>query len=211
MSSALPRKPVGYCFNFDSSRPLPPVFFPLYKAFIMLHLEHSIQPTHPILCCYAEALEKVQKLVLKLAKGLRHAPYEAALKQLRLFSLTYRRIRGDLIVMFKITHGLLELPMASTFAHTTRKGLRGHAYKFHRQRCCTRRRQFAFKNSGCPILEKNAGCDSQRILGEIFQDTPGCSSYSPKIPSNTPPPTIHPLTHTCHHPTRPSILVFTAS
>ncbi len=46
--------------------------------------------------------------------------------------------------MLKITHGLLEFPMASTFAHPTRKGLRGHAYKFHQQRCCTRRRQLAF-------------------------------------------------------------------
>ncbi len=52
-----------------------------------------------------EALIKVQKLALKFVKGLRHVPYEAALKQLRLFSLTHRRIRGDLIAMFKITHG----------------------------------------------------------------------------------------------------------
>ncbi len=46
--------------------------------------------------------------------------------------------------MFKITHGVLEFPMASTFAHPTRKGLRGHAYKFYEQRCFSRRRQFAF-------------------------------------------------------------------
>ncbi len=120
----------------------------------MKHLEHSIQATHAILCCYAEALGKVQKLVLKLVKGLRHAPYEAAPKQLRLFSLTYRRIRGDLIAMFNITPGLLELPMASTFAHPTRKGLRGHAYKFHHQRCCTRRRQFAFTIRAVPFWKK---------------------------------------------------------
>ncbi len=46
-------------------------------------------------------------------KGLRHVSYEAALKQLRLFSLTNRRIRGDLIAMFKFTHDLLEFPMAA--------------------------------------------------------------------------------------------------
>ncbi len=48
------------------------------------------------------------------------------------------------MAMVKIAHGLLEFPMASTFAHPTRKGLRGHAYKFHQQRCCMRRRQLAF-------------------------------------------------------------------
>ncbi len=82
------------------------------------------QSTCPILCRNAEALEKVQKRVLKFVKGLRHVPYEAALDQLRLFSLTRRRICGDLIAMFKITHDLLEFPMASTFAYPTRQGLR---------------------------------------------------------------------------------------
>ncbi len=108
----------------------------------------------PILCRDAEALEKVQKLALKFVKGLRHVPYEAALKQLRLFSITHRRIHGDLIGMFRITHGLLEFPMAFVFAHPTRKGLRGHAYKLHPQRCCTRRRQFAFTIRAVPFWNK---------------------------------------------------------
>ncbi len=51
----------------------------------------------------AEALERAQKLALKFVKGLRHVPYKALIKQLCLFSLTHRRICGDLIAMFKIT------------------------------------------------------------------------------------------------------------
>ncbi len=46
--------------------------------------------------------------------------------------------------MFKITHGLLEFHMASTFVYPTRQGLRVHTFKFHQQRCCTRRHRFAF-------------------------------------------------------------------
>ncbi len=87
-------------------------------------------------------------------KRLRHVPCEASLKQLHLFSLTHRRIRGDLMAMFKITHGLLEFPMASTFAHPTHKGLRDHACKFHQQRCCTHRRQFAFTIRAVPFWNK---------------------------------------------------------
>ncbi len=90
--------------------------------------------THPILCRDTETLEKVQKLAFNFVKGLHRVPYEAALKQLRLFSLTHRRIRGDLIAMFKIAHGLLEFSMASTFIYPTRQGLRHHAFKFHQQR-----------------------------------------------------------------------------
>ncbi len=92
----------------------------------------------------AEALEKVQKLALKFVKGLRHVPYEAALKQLRLFSITHWRICGDLIAMYKVTHGLLEFLMDSNSTHPSRKGLCDHAYKFHQQRFCTCRHQFAF-------------------------------------------------------------------
>ncbi len=93
----------------------PSIFLPLHKTFNRPHLESAIQATHPILCHDAEALEKVQKLALKFLKGLRHVLYKAALKQLRLFSLTHRRIHGDLIAIFKIINGLLDVPMASTF------------------------------------------------------------------------------------------------
>ncbi len=64
------------------------------------------------------------------------------------------RIRGDLIALFKITHGLLKFPMASTFVYPTRQGLRGHAFKFHQQRCCTSRRQFAFTIRVVPFWNK---------------------------------------------------------
>ncbi len=131
----------------------PQYIFSLCKTFICPHLEYSIEAAHPILCRNAEALENV-RLVLNFMKQLRHVAYEAALIQLRIFCLTNRRIHGDLIAMFKITHGLLEFPMASTFAHPTRKGLCGHAYKFHQQRCCTRRRQFAFQIRAVPFWNK---------------------------------------------------------
>ncbi len=37
---------------------------------------------------------------------------------------------------------------------------------------------------GLSILEQTTGCNSQRILGEIFQDTPGCNwqSQFPEVP-----------------------------
>ncbi len=92
------------------------------------HLEYAIQASHPILSRDTEAFEKLQKLALKFVKGFWHVPYEAALQQLRLFSLTHRRIRGDLIAVFKITRGLLEFPIESTFTYPTCEGLRGHAY-----------------------------------------------------------------------------------
>ncbi len=135
----------------------PNIFLPLYKTFNRPHLEYSIQATHPILCRNAEALENVQKLALKFVKGLLHVRYEADLKQLRLFSLTRWRIRGDLIAMFKIAHGLLEFPMSSTFAHLTHKGLRGHAYRFHPTTMLYAPSPIRLHNSGYPILDQTTG------------------------------------------------------
>ncbi len=105
-----------FCRKRSFSAITPSTFHPLYITFIRTHLAYTIQATHPILSRDAKALEKVQKLVLKFVKGLRHVPYEAALQQLRLFFLTHHC--GDLISMFKITHGLLEFPMAS-YPHPT--------------------------------------------------------------------------------------------
>ncbi len=75
-----------------------------------------------------------QKVALKFMKGLRHVPYEAILHQLRLFSPIHRRIRGNLISMFKFKNGLLVFSMESTVTHLNHTGLRGHAYKFHTNR-----------------------------------------------------------------------------
>ncbi len=81
----------------------------------------------------------IQKLVVMFVKGLRHV-----LRRLQLFSLIRRRIRGDLIGMYKIMHGLLDFPCDAVFAAPTRILLRGHTLKIHQQRCRTRRRQHAF-------------------------------------------------------------------
>ncbi len=137
----------------------------------------------------------MQKLALKFVKGLRHVPYEAALKQLRPFSLTHRRILGDLITMLRITHGLLEFSMASNFAHRTRKGLRGHDYKFHQQRCCTHCRQFDFTIRAVPFWNKPPAEIVNASSVESFKTflEAHWQSLFPKHPSNPPPLTTHSL------------------
>ncbi len=107
LSSALPIKTVGcfFCLKRLFAALTPQYFLPLYKIFIRLQLEFVIQSSSPILSRDAETE--------KIVKSLR------CMKQLRLFSLTHRQTRGDLLFMFKITHGLLEFPMDSTFTHPT--------------------------------------------------------------------------------------------
>ncbi len=93
---------------------------------------------HPVLSRDAEALEKVQKLAPKFVKGLRHISYEAALS----YTPTNQCAKS------------LMASMESTFTHLTHLGLRGHAYRFHQQRYCTRRRQYAFTLRAAPFWNK---------------------------------------------------------
>ncbi len=163
------------------------------------------------------------KIALKFVEGLLHVPYEAALKLLRLFSLTHRWIHGGLKAMFKITHGLLEIPLASTFAHPTRKWLRSHAYKFHQQWCCTRRRQFEFTIRAVPFWNKLPVEIVNASSAKYFKTRLDAHW---RYPSNPPPLTTHSLsthrptskTHTRmtlpkypYHPTWSFIVVFTAA
>ncbi len=132
----------------------PSTFLPSYKAFIHPHLEYAVQASSPILSWDGQAQESVLKPVVKIDKGLRHVPYVTALQRLRLFSLARRRIRGDLICMYRMMHGLLGFPCDAVFAAPTRIGLRGHTFKTHQQRCKTRRRQHAFNIRVVPYWNK---------------------------------------------------------
>ncbi len=96
---------------------------------------------------------KCSKICDEVCKGAAPLPYDTALQRLRLFSLIRRRLRGDLICMYKIMHGLLDFPCDAVFAATTRIGLRGHTFKIHQQRCKTRRRQHAFSVQVVPYWD----------------------------------------------------------
>ena len=64
----------------------------------------------------ADILEGIQKRATKMIPSLRNLSYEERLKRLGMFSLRHRRLRGDMIEVFKVIHGIDKVNLGKLFS-----------------------------------------------------------------------------------------------
>ena len=122
------------------------IFLNLYKTLVRPYLEYSSVVWDPITLRDQRMIEGVQRRGTKLIPDMEDLNYEQRLTKLGLPSLQYRRVRADMIQVFKIVTGLdrINSKLFFEFAHDSKT--RGHKYKLQKPRYRTNLRGHCFSN-----------------------------------------------------------------
>ena len=101
----------------------------LYKQLVRPHLEYAIQAWSPFYEKDKFILEQVQRRATRLISCLKHLPYEDRLRHLGLTTLELRRVRGDMIQVYKFLSDPNPLVTCKFLKVNSSSRTRGHRYK----------------------------------------------------------------------------------
>ena len=106
----------------------------MYKTFVRPKLEYASDVWSPYILQDIDVIEKCQRLFTRRLPGMQGLTYSERLDRLSLQSLEVRRIISQLVMVYKIIHGLVDIPFDNLFKFTPYDCNRGHKYKLYLER-----------------------------------------------------------------------------
>ena len=125
------------------------IFLPLYKALVRSHFDYAMSIWNPHMIKFIESVESVQRRATKFIPKIKNLTYPERLKALNLPTLSYRRVRGDMIEVYKIISNIYDSNRSQNILNFREKNsinLRGHQFTLEHKRLYTATRVNYFAN-----------------------------------------------------------------
>ena len=123
------------------------IILPLYTSLVRPRFKYCVQAWSPYYRKDIDKLEKVQRRAVRMITDLRGTSYREKLLELGLFSLEKRRIRADLVCMFRILKGIDKINSEALFSLFPASSItRGHSMKVVLPRFKTDVRRYFFSS-----------------------------------------------------------------
>lgn len=110
----------------------------LFASLVRPHLEYLVSVWNPLWIKDQIAIESVLRRATRVIPGMEELTYEERLKKINLPSMHYRRLRGDMIEVWKYLHNKYKVDYSSLFKLDEDSKVRGHSLKLKKpsaQKC----------------------------------------------------------------------------
>ena len=117
----------------------PSILWQAFKSYVLLVLIYVSSCWNPGLQRDSKALERVQRSFIKRLFGMYNISYSDRLTALASTTLSAVRMAADMILVFKILHGLIDVDPLAVGLKLRQRRTRGSRVLLEHQRACNRR------------------------------------------------------------------------